>query len=171
MPTAFASLLAVRERFDSDIRAGQYKPVPLQTLRRQCGEVTAWLLSQAPDGAILGSEPEAFTVVRTVWLIKRYIQAYNRTTPLAWGDIWELYELKHVLLTHIVCAPPSQWCRWEVGQATDIRTAISVRLYFKGLSEWNTLVHWPMQHVPAQAQVVIRAATGSWPPPAYITYR
>lgn len=172
MPTAFADLLAVRERFDSDMRqGGQYKPAMLLTLRLQCSSVTAWLLTLPYNGSILSSESQAFTVVRAVWQIKRYIQIYNRVTPLCWDDIHELYELKHALLTHIVCAPSNQWCKWEVGRASDIRWTVSVRLNFSGLTSWNTLVHWPMQHVPVCAQAVIRATTGSWPPPEYITYR
>ncbi len=169
MPAAFVNLLALRQRFDGDIRQARYNPAALLELRRECGRATGQLLVEPLDGDILSSEFQTFTVVRLVWLIKRYIQAYNRGYPLAWGDVHELYELKHALLGYIICAPRSLWCRWELGQATDIRTTISVRLYFSGRTTWNTLVHWPMRHVPVNVQQVVRITTGSWPPPEYIT--
>lgn len=169
-----ANLLAVRERFDTEKRRDRYTLTALREVRLQCGALTAQLQALPYNGSILNSEPEAFTVLRLVWLIKGYIREFNRYYPLRWDEVHELYELKHALLTHIVCTPPDhpskRWCQWELGLATDTRSALSVRLYFTGRSRWNTLVHWPLHHVPVSVQQLIRAATGSWPPPEYITY-
>lgn len=171
MPAAFLNLLALRERFDDDVRQERYNPAALHTLRLQCRQTTALLCAEPHVGNILNTELGAFTVLRLVWRIKRYLQAYNRMRSLPWGEVHELYELKHALLAYIISAPGSPWCCWELGQATDIRSTVSVRLYFTGARPWNTLVHWPMRHIPFKVQQVIRVATGSWPPPDYITDR